>query len=442
MRVFLRRRIAARDNPGVNRICKDEKIGIPRTMNSEVQPQCCAAVSGEIERGPKNLFRWPRRPRDAWLAAIALWVIPTMVVSVLAGLQPLKRTVTPLYHAAAAQWWAGQPLYNGPKGMNYLPHFALLFSPFHLLPLPVAEVVWRCCAAALIAGGLWQVMQMVYRSEAERPFLWATVLTMPLCMSALRNGQANALFGGLTLISIAALLRQRWWLASGLMVLAIAVKPLGIVLVMLAPFVYRPLRWRVLLTLLALAVFPFLFANPPYVLTQHQEMLINLRACAAVTQHRFADINGLLRTFGIGLGPQLSTYLRALMGICTLFLWFFGARRVTEPLRAFWLYALTATYLMLFNPMTEQNSYVIFAPVLGVWGAFFLFNTKDRLSRPRGWAIVAMALSMGLLPNIVRPLFHNYFALAWYPFMAILFMLLLFQFVLRSPQNSPTVQNA
>ena len=254
MRVLLRRWI-----------CKDEKIRNPRTMNSEFQPQCCAAVSAEIERGPNNLFRWPRQPRDAWLAAIALWVTPTVVVSVLAGLQPLKRTVTPLYHAAAAQWWAGQHLYNGPKGMNYLPHFALLFSPFHLLPLPVAEVPWRCCAAALIAGGLWQVVQVVFRSEADRPFFWATVLTMPLCMNALRSGQANALFGGLTLISIAALLRQRWWLASGLMVLAIAVKPLGIVLVMLAPFVYRPLRWRVLLALLVLAVFPFLFAKPGYV---------------------------------------------------------------------------------------------------------------------------------------------------------------------------------
>jgi hypothetical protein len=412
-------------------------------MNSDFQPQSCAAMPGEIESGPTRLFRWPRAPRDAWLAAIGLWGVPTAVVSLLAGLQPLKRTVTPLYHAAAAQWWARQHLYNGPKGMNYLPHFALLFSPFHLLPLPVAEVLWRCCAAALIAGGLWQVVQVVFRSEAERPFFWATVLTMPLCMNALRSGQANALFGGLTLISIAALLRQRWWLASGLMVLAIAVKPLGIVLVMLAPFVYRPLRWRVPLALLVLAVFPFLFANPGYVLTEHREMLINLKACAAVTQHRFADINGLLRTFGIGLSPQFSTYLRAFMGACALFLWFLGARRLTEPLRALWLYALTGTYLMLFNPMTEQNSYVILAPVLGVWGAFFIFNT-DSLSRSRGWAIAAMALSMGLLPNIVWPLFHNYFALAWYPLMTILFVLLLFQFILHSPQphKSPMVQNA
>jgi hypothetical protein len=172
-------------------------------------------------------------------------------------------------------------------------------------------------------------------------------------------------------------------------------------------------------------------------------MVINLKACAALTQHRFADINGLLRTFGIGLSPQFSTCLRVLMGACALILWFLGAKRLTEPLRAFWLYALTATYLMLFNPMTEQNSYVILAPVLGVWAAFFLFSSEDKLSRARSWTIAAMALSMAFLPNILWPLFHNRFALAWYPLMTILFVLLLFQFLLRSPQpdKPPMAEN-
>jgi hypothetical protein len=44
-----------------------------------------------------------------------------------------------------------------------------------------------------------------------------------------------------------------------------------------------------------------------------------------------------------------------------------------------------------------------------------------------------MALSMGLLPNIVRPLFGNYFALFWHPFMTLVFIALLGYFVWRSP---------
>ena len=104
-----------------------------------------------------------------------------------------------------------------------------------------------------------------------------------------------------------------------------------------------------------------------------------------------------------------------------------------EPLTGLWLYALATAYLMLFNPMTEENSYSILAPALGVWGAFFLFRPEGRGLRALGWVITAMALSMGLLPNIVRPLFGNYFALFWHPFMTLVFLVLLGTFVWRWP---------
>jgi hypothetical protein len=104
-----------------------------------------------------------------------------------------------------------------------------------------------------------------------------------------------------------------------------------------------------------------------------------------------------------------------------------------EPLPGLWLYALATAYLMLFNPMNEENSYSILAPALGAWAAFFLFSLEGRNARGLGWAIVSMALSMGLLPNIVRPLFGNYFALFWHPFMTLVFIALLGYFVWRSP---------
>ena len=88
---------------------------------------------------------------------------------------------------------------------------------------------------------------------------------------------------------------------------------------------------------------------------------------------------------------------------------------------------------MLFNPMNEENSYSILAPALGAWAAFFLFSPEARNARGLGWAIVIMALSMGLLPNIVRPLFGNHFALIWHPCMTLVFLALLGCFVARSP---------
>jgi len=255
---------------------------------------------------------------------------------------------------------------------------------------------------------------------------------MPLSMSALRNGNANAIFGGVVLLAVVALIQERWWLAAWLIVLATALKPLGIVLVMLAPLYYfRPLWWRMPLALAGMAIFPFLFGPPGYVWAQHREAWTNLQACAVVTEHRFADLNGILRTFGAELEAGVSKLVRVLAGGLTAAAWWWGARRLREPLAGLWLYALATAYVMLFNPMTEENSYVILAPALGAWAGFFLFSPETGDWRRPGWVIVLMALSMGLLPNIVRPLFGNRFALLWHPVMAIVFVAMLVYFVQR-----------
>jgi hypothetical protein len=106
-------------------------------------------------------------------------------------------------------------------------------------------------------------------------------------------------------------------------------------------------------------------------------------------------------------------------------------------LRGLWLYALATAYLMLFNPMTEANSYVILAPALGAWGAYLIFSI-DHYARRLGWAVVVMALSMSLLPNILRPFFGNYFALFWHPAMTLLFLGMLIHFVWRMQDEKLT----
>jgi hypothetical protein len=378
---------------------------------------------------------WPRDPRVAFMAAWLLWGVPMLVIAALVIHNPLKHTVTlGSYHLAAENWWARRDLYVGPSGMNYLPHFAVLYSPFHFLPLRCGEILWRFCAAATLACGLWLLTRELFGSEAERPFLWATILAMPLSMAALRNGNANAIFGGVTLLAIVATLQKRWWLAVGLMVLATALKPLGIVLLLLASIYYAPVLRRMPAALVGLVLFPFLFGSPDYVRSQYREAWSNLRACAAVTEHRFADLNGILRTVGTPLAPGPSTIVRLVAGGATALAWLWGARRLNPTLRCLWLYALATAYLMLFNPMNEANSYVILAPALGAWGAFFLFS-EELSARRLGWGVAVMALSMGLLPNMVRPLFGNYFALFWHPCMTILFIATLVHFIAMSERE-------
>jgi len=401
-----------------------------------------ATVDPPVAATNNPLALWPRNKRHAFMAAVFLWAVPMLVITALVIHNPWKHTVSiNSYHWSAEKWWARESLYIGPSGMNYLPHFAVLYTPFHLLPMRPCEVLWRFCAAAALAGSLWLVTRELFGTEFERPFLWTTILAVPLALPALRNGNSNALFGGITLLAIVSIMQKRWWLAVGWMVLATALKPLGIVLLLLSSIYFASVARRLPVAVVGLAIFPFVFGSPNYVMSQYRAAFHDLSSCAAVTEHRFADLNGILRTLGTPLPPGASTVVRVLSGGVTALAWLWGAKRLSSSLRCLWLYALTTVYLMLFNPMTEENSYVILAPALGAWAVCFLFN-DDLGERRVGWSIVCMALCMGLLPNILHPLFGNYFALFWHPLMTILFLAALIHFISRAQSEKLCLQPA
>ncbi len=378
-------------------------------------------------KGPGRL---DDRGRQLWLGVL-IWLIPFLVISVLVAANPAHRSVTHLYHQASADWWAGKDIYRGPGGMNYLPQFPVLFAPFHWLPVPVGDILWRLCTVALLATGVWRFQREEFGPDIARAFLYASLFTMPLCLDALRNGQANGIFAALTLHAAACLPRRQWWRASTFIVLALGVKPLGAVLLLLAVAVYAPLRLRILPVLAALFLLPFLFAPAVYVAAQHRAFFANIQACAAVTQHRFADIGGVIRTLGWELPTRISLLLRVAAGGVALLLWWIGAERLREPFRAMWLLALTTSYLMLFNPMNEANSYVILAPAMGLWATAAIGAPT---ARRFGWLAASLCLSMSLLPNLLRPVFGNYFALFWHPVMTAVFITMLAS-LLRRPDS-------
>ena len=73
---------------------------------------------------------------------------------------PSFRSMTPSYHETVVRWWAQQPIYTGPAGFNYLPVFAVLFTPIEALPLSLGEIVWRALAMGGLALGLWRFSEL------------------------------------------------------------------------------------------------------------------------------------------------------------------------------------------------------------------------------------------------------------------------------------------
>ena len=123
---------------------------------------------------------------------------------------------------------------------------------------------------------------------------------------------------------------------------------------------------------------------------------------------------------------------RPLAGARPLGLWRVGGRRNTEPLRALLLLSLASVYLMLFNPMTEANSYIILAPAMAAV-AVYLSDYDGR--RRLGTFIAVMTLSLGLLPEPLRH-FWPKFPLWWFPTMAALFgVLIVYRAFLTDPAD-------
>jgi alpha-1,2-mannosyltransferase len=353
-----------------------------------------------------------RQSRKYRLLGHFLWLLPLAVVCVMVSLDPAKRSVTPVFHLASGRWWARGELYADARGYHYLPQFALLFAPFHALPVPAGDILWRSLSVALVLGGIAAFIRRASPSDPDRFFFLACLLALAPCLGAVRNGQANLAFAGLCMLLAAFLAASRWNLAAACLVALVAVKPLGLVLVLLAPWHYRKLLRPLALGLAVFAALPFFFASPAYAVSQYRAAAEHLAGWSGTTESRFADLTALLRMAGLELDRGAAFALRAVAALATLGLWIRASSRSREPWRALTLVLLGTVYLMLFNPMTEKNSYAIVAPAFAVSAAASLGRP---MTRRLGWLLVFVLVSVGVLPELLWRLTRN-FGLWWDPF--------------------------
>ncbi len=350
--------------------------------------------------------------RIAW----ALWLIPLLVITVIVGTHPEKHSVVYHYHDAVERWHGQRTLYDGPLGMNYLPTFVPLFMPYHLLPLPVADNLWRWTAVVGMAFGLWCFSR--HSKSPDRKFAFLTVIGLPLCLGAMRNGQANAHLGAALLLTAVCLGAERWWLAALFASLTFLTKPIGLAVIGLTFVVFPKLWWRLGICWAGVLLFPFFFGSPDYVIEQYRNAFHNLQECAASTNREFADVNGVLRIIGLPVKVAASTVLSTAAGGLFAAFGFLALRPLRGQERVLGWLAVSAAYLMLFNPMNEANSYVILAPVLALWVWHFFLTGQ----RAIGWVLVAIVASMSLLPGLLYHWLGNRFTAAWSPMMTLVFL--------------------
>lgn len=324
---------------------------------------------------------------------ILIWVVYSVVIAGIVAVQPDRRTVTPEYREASEEWWSGRDIYEvRMHGYLYLPQAAMLYTPFAVLPMRVGEPLWRLISLGLLA---WSIWRLACQLEGDRRGFWffvATVAAIPASFSSARNGQMNLAMAGLMALAAVDLGIRAWNRASIALLLSLAMKPLGLVPCLLAGACHlRTMVWRLVLGAALLGAASFIHSNPDFVLRQYDLFVQTLQIAGKPNQPRFCDIQGMLLFFGTPLPDPIMTAIRALAALGTLGLAWLAFRRYGTVRGGFVCMLLAAWYLLLFNPRTETNTYVLLAPFVGILAASAALDPKAP-ARFLGLAVFALIL--------------------------------------------------
>lgn len=397
---------------------------------------------------------WKRSPWWAW-AGWLVWCVPLIVICALMlhGAKA-RRTVHPVYRTASENWSAqvdlyrvraitdaetGQTVIESTFAFLYPPSFLAVYAPFTWPPKPWGEIAWRALAAFGMAWMLRALIARQPRASTNVDFALLSLAVVPVCLGALQMGQANAVLTVCMLAACLGLDAGRTWVAGAWMALGIAIKPFMLAPAALAVVLMPGCLLPMLVMSGLLLASPFLTAPSAFVWKQYSMFLQQtLGPCMNVSEDRFADFNGLLRGLGIEVRGSLSTGVRAVAGMAMVG-WMLRARSRLGPTDTalLWL-AASSSYLMLFNPMTEANSYCI----LGVPMALCAWRWIESQDRWIGWSLLGAVLAMGICSELIRPLSRplgGQFDLRFMPLMTLLFLVAL---IVRFPPRSRTVTSA
>ncbi len=292
------------------------------------------------------------------------WALPCVIMCVLVAIDPHSKSVLRIYSLAVERFFEHAPLHDGGiHGFLYLPVFSLVFAPFHALGPVGAGVLWRLVGCALLAIGVWRLAGHLLSERRGAVLFWSGILIAAGSWDALRNGQANLWIAALLLHAALDLKERRLGRSALGLTVALAVKPIAIVPWLLLAGLEWRLIPRLAVGLLVLFGLPFLFGEPGYVWQQYEGFVAKLTR-ANTPAKPYTDLFGGLQQVGLVVPHALRHGVRLVAALITLAICLRARRRAGPEQAALTAMSLAAAYLMVFNPVTEANSYIILAAVV------------------------------------------------------------------------------
>lgn len=363
--------------------------------------------------------------RNPWIGWIG-WGI--FVVTALARTHPRRFGSTfSAYLDAAQRLWTGGEAYD-PTTLGdflYFPLTLLIYVPFTLLDrvtaaalaltIDVVFFTWACTAL------------MVALTSPERRPIDAIALTgvpllinIPAAWFNFKGVQAQVPMTAAMMAASAAMIGSRWLAASLWLFVAIAMKPLAIVMVLLCGALVREMRLLLVAAVAAVVLIPFAILDWSYLAGQYEAMGLKLWHIATAPPAQWvyqADFSTMVRALGVELPAGAALAIRIAAALGTLALAWRVRRHGGSRSFAFAVLILSGCYLTLFGARNEFLSFIVLTPSLAVLaGPIVIRNPADY----RGWLLIVAALLLGfafelsvdvtLKPAIVTAI---YLWLAW-----------------------------
>jgi len=337
-----------------------------------------------------------RHRRKAWATVITLWAALIIGVLIRSLLKPASGTVFPIFHTAGDHWMHSQDLYAGHDYL-YSPLVAGLFSPLALLPLWLANLLWR---TTVVAVYLMAVLMWLREGTSRIPTKYHAsvfLILLPLSVGSINNAQSNPLVIALVMFGLIASRASRWALAALCIAVVTYLKiyPLaaGLLLAVLFP---KQFTWRLGAALLALGALSFVLQKPSYVLEQYHSWVstrsVDERHYSVMNRPR--DLWTLLYACGIELNLRLYFFIQISGGACIAALVFFGRLKKWGTDRQLtMIFTLTSCWMLLLGPATESATYIMLAPAISL-------AAVEAFSRPfprwmRALAATALTILIG-----------------------------------------------
>jgi hypothetical protein len=375
-----------------------------------------------------------KSPWQRWAA----WGFCLLIFAIIAAdvlHHPDKHNTTPTYREASTHWWEGIDPYTGNEhsGFFYFPQAAFLFTPFNVIPYLCGEILWRVFTFGLFIYALKRLNAFFLTAKDRvraRNFLILVLLAVPSSFASLRNAQFDLPVAALTILTAAEIADGHWSTAALWLCLAVALKPLGVVPLLLFGALYWRLMPRLAIGLLVVLALPFLHWNPAFVAHEYVRCYESLTQASNANEPRYSDLAALLSHIHYDAPQTLKTITRVLAALAYLGLGAMAVRRLSLVESAWAVGALAADYLMLFNPRTETCSYVFLGPFVASLGIYLAAQPGHKaLGRVIGLA--ALGFACDAFPRLGSFSIHDLTDRWFKPLLALLFLGTLVWFIFR-----------